>query len=466
MAIFEIQAGGKTFEVEAPDQATALAAIQAPDSPPPPGYGGASVDTSDPLPKWDIPGDIGREFSAGVQSMKEGLEPKYTTIPGAQQARVIGGAIQSALSPLTGTLNATAGSALSYLPTMDKAKAEEGLGLAMMALRPGKPTAKVPTAAELKKAGGAGFDEARRSGVEIKSDAIKRTATEIRGELEGENFGINAELAPKTFSILERLQSPPEGSVATISDYRTMRRALGNAARDFNNPTEQLAASAAMRRLDDFLGGIGEADVAAGDAGAAAKTLREANANYAAGKRAELLDDKRYAADIRSSAANSGQNLSNTARQRVADVLLRPKERAGYSPEELAQMERVVRGTIPGNLARRGGNLLGGGGGLGQLGSGTVGGWAGAYFGDAAGAVIGGAALPAAGHGLKALERASTARQLSILEEMIRSRSPLMQQRQGAIASAPYSPRALGGYGLLGSMGATSGDRRGLLDLR
>lgn len=437
-------------------------------SDPPPGYGGASVDKSDPLPKWDVPGDVSREFNAGVQSMKEGLTPEYTTIPGVKQLQALGGAAQAALSPFTGTLNATAGSALSYLPSMNKTKAEEGLALAMMALRPGKLPAKVPTAAELKKAGGEGFNELRKSGVEIKSDAIKRTATEIRGALEGENFGINAELAPKTFSILERMESPPKDSVATISDYRTMRRALGNAARDFNNPTEQLAASAAVRRLDDFLGGISETDVAAGDAGAAASKLRESNANYAAGKRSELLDDKKYAADIRSSAANSGQNFSNTARQRVADVLLRPKEKAGYSPEEIAQMEKVVRGTIPGNLARRGGNLLGGGGGLGQLGSGAVGGLAGAYFGDAAGAVIGGAALPAAGHGLKALERASTARQLRILEELIRSRSPLMLQRQSEIASAPYNPRTLAGYGLLGSMGTLQGDERprGLLNLR
>lgn len=55
-------------------------------------------------------------------------------------------------------------------------------------------------------------------------------------------------------------------------------------------------------------------------------------------------------------------NTGNTLRQRVADMLVQnEKLPGGYSPDELAQMKRVVEGSPTGNIARYAGNMLGGG---------------------------------------------------------------------------------------------------------
>jgi len=268
----------------------------------------------------------------------------------------------------------------------------------------------------LKTAANQGYDTARNLGVDIKPEAVANTAQTLAANLEKD--GINAKLAPKTFGIINELGSPPAGSVSTISNLETARRSLGHAAQDFLNPTEKMAASRAIQHLDDYLGSIPKSDVLAGDAEQASKVLSEARANYAAAKRSEQIAGETEIADRNAAAANSGQNIGNSVRQRFNAILKSDKKSQGFNDAEIAQMERAVRGTAFGNAARIGGNLLGGGGGLGSVASAAVG--AGSL-----GPI--GAAAPAVGYALKKLSDASVARQVRKLDELTRSRAPLSQ---------------------------------------
>lgn len=294
--------------------------------------------------------------------------------------------------------------------------AKGDVDLAFAGARPAAP--KVPTIAapsiqELKTAAKAGYESPDVAAVNIKSKALTDFAD--RAGIELNNAGIDEILAPKTFGLLTRLQKAPPGSTITGANLQTARKAFGNAAGS-PDATERLAAKTVIDKLDELLPGLSREDVISGDVGAASKILEEARGNYSAAKRAESIDNKTIQAELRAAAANSGQNVANTVRQRMADILLKPKEQRGFSGPELAQMEEIVRGSKSGNVLRAAGNMLGGGGGLGAVVSAAVG-----------GAATGGpgAVAPLVGFGLRALSNRLTLKQTERLSEAIRMRTPL-----------------------------------------
>lgn len=301
------------------------------------------------------------------------------------------------------------------------------------ALKPGKP--EVPTSEALKAAGGAGFDRIREMGVDYSSDAVAKMAQAARADLEKEGF--RSVSNPKAFSIIEDLASPPAGSIAPLDGLQAARRAAQKIAQNFNDPTEQAAASAIIRKLDKFVEAADPASVVAGPAAAAAKESVAARGNYAAAMRSEKLAGLEDRAELRAAAANSGQNLGNTLRQRSADILTRPKDASGFSEAELAGLESVARGTTGRNTARALGNLLGGGGGMGAVVTSMAGAGGGGAVGGPIGAMVG-AAAPVLGYGAKQLENNLTTKAFRAVDEATRMRSPLYES---ALANPPMTPK-------------------------
>lgn len=300
----------------------------------------------------------------------------------------------------------------SPVPTATRA----GAGIFAAPMSP-RATPVAPTVEALEKAAKSGYEEARGLGVEVRPQPIADLGMRIGADLNEK--GIQSELAPKTFSILSKIASPPASSVATIQNLEALRRSFGHAAKDFANPTEQLAAKSAQRAFDEYLAALPAEDVVRGPAEKVAKVLAEARGNYAAAQRSNQVTGAVDAADISAAAANSGQNVGNAVRQRLKSILLSDKKTAGYSDRELAQLEQAIRGTRVGNTARIAGNLLGGGGGLGGAITAAIGGVATAPYGGV------GAVAPLVGAGLKKASDASVSRQVKLLDEMIRARSPL-----------------------------------------
>lgn len=315
--------------------------------------------------------------------------------------------------------------------------------------------APVPTSDELLKAGAQGFDAMRTTGAQYPSASVKAMAE--RAMIKMNEAGFDDVTAPKTFRTLRALASPPENSVATISNLHSARKTFGKIGQNFNDPTDQGAARTAIGELDRFIGmddpGAAMAQSAAGQGTAtpgpgmagrveAARLLAEANANYAAGRRSDLTQGIERAADLRAASANSGQNTGNAIRQRVASALLREKDTAGFSAAEKDALEGIVRGSRAANATRTAGNLLGGGGGLGGLTASGIGGAAGATMGGPAGAAAG-AVLPViAARVLKTGSNRLTENALRMADELIRQRSPLFERR---FAIAPETiPSSMG----------------------
>lgn len=293
------------------------------------------------------------------------------------------------------------------------AAAQIGKGLEMPAAAP--PKAVTPTIEQLKGAATAAYESPAVKGLEIKPASVSGWAQQTRGALD--EAGLNEIVAPGTHKLLDKLESAPSGSFVTGQSLDSLRKTLGNISRETAEgraTPNAAAASKAMNALDEFIPSITQKDVIAGNPAAAAAKWQEARSNYQSALASGNIDKKTVQAELRAAAANSGQNVANTVRQRMADVLLKGAQ--GYTPAEKALMEKIVRGTATGNTLRFAGNLLGGGGGLGAMTSAAIGGFA-----------TGGpgAFAPVVGFALKQLSNRMTLKQAAQLSELVRSRAPL-----------------------------------------
>lgn len=311
-------------------------------------------------------------------------------------------------------------------------------GIARAMMRQETPA---PTAEALRTAGGAGFDQARDMGVDYAAPAVAKMASTVRANLEGD--GILDVLAPKTFSIIKQLETPPVGSGASLSGLHAARRAFGHAAKDFANPTEQLAAQRAIDAIDGFITKPPAEGVVAGPAAAAGEVFHDARGNYAASMRSDRLTDVSSAAELKALAANSGRNFDNTLRGKIANLIVTQKGRAGFSPEEVAAIEKISTGNWGRNATRHIGNLLGGGGGLGQAMTGMGSAAIGNQVAGAPGAIVG-AAAPVLGVVAKAMANRMTRKAAETADELVRRRSPLYEQSAAGapMVAAPVAGKA------------------------
>lgn len=317
-------------------------------------------------------------------------------------------------------------------------------------LAPGSKSAKpvTPTTQELKTAASSGYDVARDMGVTYSSDAVKNMASGIESSLNQE--GRIGELNPETFALLKKLQNPPDDSFVTLDSLQALRRRFGDVAGS-PDPAKSAAASIAINKLDDFLerGGMdqfAQAPLLAGSPSAegtaaqqAAGILKAARGNSAAAFRANDIADLSDKAQLRAAAANSGRNIGNTLRQRLASLLSSNTGTRGYSPEEIAAMEKVVEGTPTTNTLRSVSNKLGGGGGAAQTLIGALGAGLGSHFGTE-GAMVGAAIPTVVGTGARSMANTLTKRSLGQIEDMIRQRSPLYASRVANPGSVPTFP--------------------------
>lgn len=341
-----------------------------------------------------------------------------------------------------------------------------------------RPQPEVPTARELVERGGAGFDATRASGVQVRPDPFVSMAQRMETDLF--NRGFAPDLIPSTSKILSELQAVPAPGASPRMDFTTMhalRQRLQNVIEQNAggaNPNKQevAAARSVLNEVNTIIGELGQnpTDLVAGTtpqaAAEAAGTFRTALGNYAAGQKSNAitgeLDRARTGllerAEARAAAANSGRNFDNSLRQRVESFLENRRNVLGLNDAEIGLLDDVVRGSRTQNFLRSTGNLLGGGGGLGQML--TMG--AGAFTGGAAGksgtmALAGAVAPVIAGTAAKSFENALARRNLNQANTAMLMNSPEFQQRLAAMP--PRDAAVLEGLVRGGLIGGLLGGR-------
>lgn len=310
-----------------------------------------------------------------------------------------------------------------------------------------QPKVAVPSSADLKTEGGAQRNLARSMGVVYSNDAVVGLATKAQADLLQKGWG--PKVATQTNAVLDDLKAFSDDPTAQ-RDFSTAVEAARNnlqaIAQGASDAQERGAASRAISALDQFIKRPDPGSVVAGPAAALGEVFADANSNYAAGSRSQTLEAIAKRSANRASASNSGLNLDNSIRGRVASFI-QPSpnggpsvaERSGFQPNEIQLLQDIVDGKKGANALRTVANLLGGGGGLGALATGGLSGAAGSMAtGSPAGALLG-VIPPAIGLGAKIAENSITRRALANAAEQLRTRSAMFGDRQAATPLMPVN---------------------------
>jgi hypothetical protein len=303
----------------------------------------------------------------------------------------------------------------------------------------GKVGAALPTTEQLVAAGSKGFNDFRGLPFAVRDGVMNDWAKQTLNDFATDDRGFRSQLTPQTTSLLQDYAS--RNGATWADDLDVLKEQLKDVANN-GSLRDPLAANAALSSLNGRISGANQftpAETLLGDPDEAAQTWSNANANYAAGMRSQAVNDALNTASVNADAANSGANIGNATRQQFKKFLVNDAAARGFSPDELAQANRVVRGTIPGNALRAVSNALGGGGGIMQGLAVGAGGYLGSQSGEPGGTAAG-AVLPMI---LGVLARrganASVLRQATTLDQMTRLRSPLAQ------AAGAINPTSLQG---------------------
>ncbi len=477
MPIFEVEANGRQFEIEAPDMQAASAALtqhlggpQAA-APAPAGENSlagaakalgsgliegagdlvafpaelASLATRgvDAVAGTNLHERVGKTLtdyagSEAIQGYREKLTgPLYEPQTAAEKIIKTGGSWAPAMVGGAGSLATKFGTrvALPVLAGEGARQAAEGTALEPYApvigglagavaggkiagslARP-KAAAAVPTEAELAAVKSAGYKSKVVEDVQIDSTKAGEFVDRIVSSMKRDRFSAKSggghQEAGSVYKALEELRTPEFGKAHTMADFDNTRKILNEIAG--KDGAQRAAANKAIDWIDTYTQHLPKSHVIAGDAKAASMELFKARGDAAALFRSKRVTDAIERAVNNAASTHSGGNLQNEIQKQLRNILNDKKQTRGMSQAEIAAIRDAAHGSMGSNLARRVGKLLGGGGGLGQLGATSAG--------AALAGPVGMFGLPALGMAANRLGSSMTMNKANKAAELMRARS-------------------------------------------
>lgn len=277
---------------------------------------------------------------------------------------------------------------------------------------------KIAGNAELRAAANSAYKAADDAGLIFTPQGMARAQAGVQEDL--------AKLAflpanqPKVAAVLGQFDQAVANN-NTLTGLAQIRQMARNAYDPQNDASNKMLGKI-IGRIDDLVANPAAGEVMAKDAAAGAAAIREARDLWSRLKKSELLNSAVLKAERRAASTGSGGNSDNAIRQNVRAILDNPSKTRGWSPDELAAAETLVRGTKAQNLARALGRLSPSGNGLSLLLHGT------------GGIMSGGATLPlaAVGAGAKVVADRATPKNVEQLSRVLRA---------GGDASATRAPQ-------------------------
>lgn len=477
MPTFELEKGGKTYEVEAPNQAAALGALPHIESAGMAKQGGAA-----PSSTMDAIKEGGKGLFRGAMGVvgsvaDEFMEPFRETAamfgvsrkgeksvgPAAIAASGAEASPKTTAGKYAGNIGEVAGNPLSYIGpgslllkggaavlsgAGSEAAGELVEGSGSPALEAGarmvgslagpagataaaernltRLAAQLPTRETIRDAARAGYRMLEQSDTRISPQGTQDLLSTVQNDLHASNF--RDYLAPQTYRAIEELAV--NGS-ATIGDLDGVRKILNRVPA--TNPTDREAARRAIDAIDNYLSNVPQQHVLSGDPARDAAILRYSQHSWAIHKQLETIEDASVHGQHRAGVPGSGANRVNTARQEIRKILDSDKKSRGMSQAARDQMEEIVMGTWLTNGARRVGKFAP---------SGPVSASTSILMGMGAGPGAG-AAVAGGGFIAKHLAEYLTDRQIRELEALIRIESPIGRPIAQANAPAVAEQRAV-----------------------
>lgn len=298
---------------------------------------------------------------------------------------------------------------------------------------------------ELRTAAQNAYARADAAGVVFTPASMQRLGGTIVNDLA--SFGYHPNLQPRVAVVLGEIDRLSQGNT-TLQGVDILRRMADN-LRSSQERSERALGRAIIGHIDDLVTNPQRGDVLTGNAREGASALLEARHAWRRLSKADAIDDAVARARRQSERTGSNGNIDNAMRQKISAILDNPNRARGFTAEERAAMERIVRGGRGQDALRLIGKLSPSGNGLMM-----------ALQSGAAGA-SGGMTLPAAAVGFLAKRTSdrATERRVNALADLIRGPAPgqtglprisASSQRQleqaralGLLASVPSNQNAL-----------------------
>lgn len=278
--------------------------------------------------------------------------------------------------------------------------------------------AAAPSVDDLRAAGQAAYQQADQAGVIFTPSAVSRLKSAIGQKLVG--IGYDPALQPGAAAVVKRIDDLA-GQNVTLSGLDSLRKVASNGFIP-GNKSNNKAIGDIISSIDDLVTSPNAAEVLTGDAQGASSALKAAREMWSRLSKAERISDAVEKAELRAASTGSGGNTDNAIRQNLRRILEKPR---GFSPEELAALEKVVKGSPVQNALRLAGKLSPQGNGLmAALGIG----------GTMVNPMVGVASL--GGMGAKAAADAMTKGNVAVIDALIRNGGTPAQRPLTPIAQA------------------------------
>lgn len=223
-----------------------------------------------------------------------------------------------------------------------------------------KKRAPAPSAESVETAANAAYRRADDTGVIVAPTAMQRLLADVQGELA--NFGYHPQLQPRIAPVLSEIERVGQEPI-TAKGIDVMRKIARSAAAS-QDPSERALGNMIVRKIDQTLSTLKPSDVISGNAQAASSAYTEARRLWQKKSKLEAVDDAATSAELRAASTGSGGNIDNATRQEFRKILDNDVARRGYTADELAAMEDIVRGRPTQNAMRLLGKLSPSGNGL------------------------------------------------------------------------------------------------------
>jgi hypothetical protein len=217
----------------------------------------------------------------------------------------------------------------------------------------------VPTQSldELKQSNADKWATIKGSTDELTPEASARLSPELHAMLK-EKRATNPNLFPRANATVDDITALPPKSLYEVEEARRL------AGRNVAANADEAAVGVEMKRtIDDYLTGLGPDDVRGADPEASIAMMRDARRGSHQAFKGDEIENKAMRAETRAATTGTGGNEVNAMRQNVRTVFDRERDPTlrgkggGYTPDEMAAMDRIVNGDTKSNIARLLGRL-------------------------------------------------------------------------------------------------------------
>lgn len=303
----------------------------------------------------------------------------------------------------------TVGSA-SKMAARSATTAAKNVGQAIKTQVPAKVATEIPTTSGLKEMAQQAYKRADDAGLVVAPKSFRSFG--IKAMVGAKRAGIDPSLHPKATAALKRVADAADsGEPMSLQSLDTLRQVIKDAAAS-NDAGERRIASILSDRLDEYMASLTPKDITSGDAKVAVNAIREARSLWKRMRKSEVIDDMYERAKNAAGANYTQAGFETALRQQFRSLANNKKAMRGFSNEEKAAIQKVVRGGTLENMLRLVGKFAP---------HGNISILSGAGAGYALGGPVGAAVLPILGEGARRGATAMTMRNANRAADLVRS---------------------------------------------